>query len=234
MTTTVHRAEDRFHTRIDWLDSWHSFSFGPHYDPANTHHGLLLVLNDDVVAPGTGFGMHPHRDMEIVTWVLEGSLEHRDSEGNHGVIEPGLAQRMSAGRGIRHSEMNASATTPVRLVQMWVLPDAQGIDPGYEQRWIGEALDGGELVPIASGRGHEGAIHIHQRDAVCWVGRLAPGATVTVPAAPHAHVYVARGRVDLEGAGRLDEGDAARLTDAGTPALTAGHDGAEVIVWETA
>lgn len=234
MTTTVHRAQDRFHTRIDWLDSWHSFSFGHHYDPTNTHHGLLLVLNDDVVAPGGGFGTHPHRDMEIVTWVLEGSLEHRDSEGNHGVLEPGLAQRMSAGRGIRHSEMNASRTAPVRLVQMWVLPDTEGIDPGYEQRWVGDALAGGGLVPIASGRGHEGAISIHQADAVGWVGRLEAGTTVTVPDAPHAHVYVARGSAELDGAGRLEEGDAARLTDAGAPPLTAGVDGAEVIVWETA
>jgi redox-sensitive bicupin YhaK (pirin superfamily) len=234
MTTTVHRAEDRFHTRIDWLDSWHSFSFGHHYDPENTHHGLLLVVNDDVVAAGSGFGTHPHRDMEIVTWVLEGTLEHRDSEGNVGVIEPGLAQRMSAGRGIRHSEMNASPTAPVHLVQMWVLPDTQGIDPGYEQRWVGEALAGGGLVPIASGRGHDGAVRIHQRDAVCWVGRLDAGATVTVPDATHVHVYVARGSATLDGAGRLGEGDAARLTDAGSPTLTAGPDGAEVIVWETA
>ncbi|MBM3658516.1 MAG: pirin family protein [Actinobacteria bacterium] len=234
MTTTVHRAPDRFHTRIDWLDSWHSFSFGHHYDAANTHHGLLLVSNDDVVAPGSGFGTHPHRDMEIITWVLEGTLEHRDSEGNHGVLEPGLAQRMSAGTGIRHSEMNPSPTTPVRLVQMWVLPDTEGIPPGYEQRWVGDALAGGGLVPIASGRGHDGAITIHQRDAVCWVGRLAPETTVTVPDAAHVHLYVARGGADLDGAGALDEGDAARLTGAGAVTLTAGPDGAEVIVWETA
>ena len=230
----VRRAGQRFHTDLGWLDSWHSFSFGPHYDPDNTHHGLLLVLNDDIVAPGSGFGTHPHRDMEIVTWVLEGSLEHRDSEGNHGVLEPGLAQRMSAGRGIRHSEMNPSPTTPVRLVQMWVLPDTPGIDPGYEQRWVGDALAGGGLVPVASGRGHEGAITIHQRDAVCWVGRLAAGTTVPIPDAPSVHVYLARGDADLDGAGRLAEGDAARLTAAGSPGLTAGDDGAEVIVWETA
>ena len=234
MTVTVHRAPDRFHTRIDWLDSWHSFSFGHHYDPANTHHGLLLVVNDDVVAPGAGFGTHPHRDMEIVTWLLDGTLEHRDSEGNVGVIEPGLAQRMSAGRGIRHSEMNASATAPVHLVQMWVLPDTEGIDPGYEQRWVGDALDGGGLVPIASGAGHEGAVTLHQQSAVCWVGRLAPGTTVAVPDAPHVHVYVARGSADLDGAGPLGEGDAARLTDAGAPALTAGPEGTEVVIWETA
>jgi redox-sensitive bicupin YhaK (pirin superfamily) len=234
MTITLQRADDRFHTRLDWLDSWHSFSFGHHYDPANTHHGLLLVVNDDVIAPGGGFGTHSHRDMEIVTWVLDGAVEHRDSAGNHGIIEPGLAQRMSAGRGIAHSEMNASRTAPVHLVQMWVLPDTEGIEPGYEQRSVTEALASGELVPVASGRGHDGAIKIHQRDAVLWVGRLEAGSTVDVPDAPNVHVYVARGTATLDGAGELHEGDAARLTDAGSPNLTAGPDGTEAIIWETA
>jgi redox-sensitive bicupin YhaK (pirin superfamily) len=234
MTTTVHHAQDRFHTRLDWLDSWHSFSFGGHFDRTNTHHGQLLVVNDDVIGPGGGFGTHPHRDMEIVTWVLDGAVEHRDSEGNHGIIEPGLAQRMSAGTGIAHSEMNASRTAPVHLVQMWVLPDTEGLTPGYEQRSVGEALATGELVPVASGKGHDGAITIHQKDAVLWVGRLAAGKTVTVPDAPHVHVYVARGSATLDDAGELGEGDAARLTDAGAPSLTAGPDGTEVIIWETA
>src|SRR3954453_13143491 len=152
MTTTVHHAQDRFHTKIDWLDSWHSFSFGSHYDLTNTHHGQLLVVNDDVVAPGGGFGTHPHRDMEIVTWVLHRAVEHRDSEGNHGIIEPGLAQRMSAGSGIAHSEMNATRTAPVRLLQMWVLPDTEGLARGYEQRSVGKALATGELIPVASGK----------------------------------------------------------------------------------
>jgi len=172
--------------------------------------------------------------MEIVTWVLDGAVEHQDSEGNHGIIEPGLAQRMSAGTGIAHSEMNASRTAPVHLVQMWVLPDTEGLTPGYEQRSVAEALATGELVPVASGQGHEGAITIHQKDAVLWVGQLAPGKTVTVPDAPHVHVYVARGSVMLEGAGDLGEGDGARLTDAGSPSLTAGPDGTEVIIWQTA
>jgi redox-sensitive bicupin YhaK (pirin superfamily) len=117
---------------------------------------------------------------------------------------------------------------------MWVLPDTEGIDPGYEQRWVGDALDTGELVAVASGRGHEGAVTIHQRDAVLWVGRIAAGKTVAVPDAPHVHVYVARGSAELEGAGTLHAGDAARLTDAGSPALTATQDDTEVIVWETA
>src|SRR5215813_7784711 len=128
----IRRAATRDHTQLSWLDSWHSFSFGSHYDPDNTHHGLLLVSNDDRVRAGTGFSTHPHRDMEIVTWVLDGSLEHKDSEGNHGVIYPGLAQRMSAGTGIWHSEMNPS-TAEVHFVQMWVLPDTESIEPGYQQ-----------------------------------------------------------------------------------------------------
>jgi redox-sensitive bicupin YhaK (pirin superfamily) len=228
----VRRAGDRFHTRIDWLDSWHSFSFGGHYDPENVHHGLLVVSNDDVIRAGTGFGTHPHRDMEIVTWVLDGSLEHRDSTGAVGDIYPGLAQRMSAGTGVTHSEYNASATADLHLVQMWVLPDTRGIEPGYEQRDVSEALASGGLVAIASGRGHEGAVTIHQRDAVLWAARLAPGGTVTVPDAAHVHVYVAVGTAALDGAGDLGTGDAVRLTAAGERELTAGPDGAEVLIWE--
>src|SRR6187200_3780900 len=147
-TTDVRRAADRFATRIPWLDSHHSFSFGGHYDARNTHHGLLLVNNDDIVTPGMGFETHPHRDMEIVTWVLQGSLVHQDSEGNRGVIYPGLAQRMSAGTGILHSEKNDSWRVdggtvheePVRFIQMWVLPDESGIRPGYEQLEISDEL----------------------------------------------------------------------------------------------
>jgi redox-sensitive bicupin YhaK (pirin superfamily) len=234
MAVDVRRAETRFHTHIDWLDSWHSFSFGGHHDPGNTHHGLLLVNNDDRIAGGAGFPPHPHADMEIVTWVLEGELEHRDSTGTHDVIYPGLAQRMSAGRGIRHSEVNASATNELHLVQMWVLPDTRGIDPGYEQRDLSESLGRGGLVPIASGRGHDGAISMHQRDAALWVGRLRPDEEVKVPDAPHAHVFLALGSASLEGAGDLATGDAARLTEAGPLGLTAGDEGAEVLVWETA
>src|SRR3954447_15068068 len=128
VTVDIRRAGERFSTDMGWLDSAHSFSFGHHYDPRNTHHGLLLVNNDDTVAPGTGFETHPHRDMEIVTWVLRGSLVHRDSTGRTGVIHPGLAQRMSAGTGIRHSERN-DAHDPVRFVQMWVVPDEGGGAP---------------------------------------------------------------------------------------------------------
>lgn len=233
-TIDVRRADTRPHTDLGWLDSRHSFSFGGHHDPTNTHHGLLLVSNDDRVAPGGGFGTHAHRDMEIVTWVLSGRLLHRDSAGHEGVIEPGLAQRMSAGRGIAHSEMNASDTEPVHFVQMWVPPDTDGLDPGYEQRDVSEALSSGGLVAVASGQGHEGAVTIHQRDAVLWAARLAPDAAVDVPDSPHAHVFVAVGSADLDGAGALVAGDAVRLTDAGSPRLTAGPEGAEVLIWATA
>lgn len=231
----VRRAASRFHTDIGWLDSWHSFSFGPHHDPNNVGHGLLIVSNDDRVAAGGGFGTHPHRDMEIVTWVLEGELEHRDSTGTDGVIYPGLAQRMSAGRGIQHSEMNHSATAPVHFVQMWVVPDTAGIDPGYQQLDVNERLAEGGLQLVAAGDGREGAIHIHQRDAAMWVGRLQEGETVHVPDAPFVHVFAARGDVRV-GDVELHEGDAARLTAAGPVELTAtapsGHT-AEVIVWES-
>jgi redox-sensitive bicupin YhaK (pirin superfamily) len=166
---------------IDWLDSWHSFSFSSHYDPANTHHGLLLVNNDDVIRAGRGFGTHSHRDMEIVTWVLDGELEHRDSTGTAGIIYPGLAQRMSAGSGIQHSETNASATADVHIVQMWVLPDTEGIDPGYEQHDVNEALAGGGLVTVASGDPAKGGVMIHQREAELLAGRLLPGSTSWCP-----------------------------------------------------
>ena len=229
----VRRSGDRFHTRIGWLDSRHSFSFGRHYDPDNTNHGQLLVLNDDRVAGGAGFDTHPHRDMEIVTWVLAGELEHKDSEGNRGVIYPGLAQRMSAGRGIWHSEKNWSPDDEVHFIQMWVVPDTESVDPGYEQLDINEQLDGGGLVPIASGQGHDGAVTIRQHDAVLWGGRLRSGERIEVPDGAFGHLYVARGSADLEKGGALATGDAARLTSAGPLSLTSGSEGAEVLIWTT-
>ena len=171
----VRPAAARARTSVDWLDSRHSFSFGSHYDPTDTHFGLLLVSNDDRVEPGRGFDTHPHRDTEIVTWVLEGSLVHQDSEGHSGIVHPGLAQRMSAGSGILHSERNdayradpSRPATPVHFVQMWVVPDTDGGAPGYEQHDIAAELDAGDLVVVASGmRRHAGerAISIRQRDA---------------------------------------------------------------------
>jgi redox-sensitive bicupin YhaK (pirin superfamily) len=237
----IRRSAERKRTRTSWLDSHHSFSFGPHYDPSNTHHGLLLVNNDDVVDPGTGFETHPHRDMEIVTWVLRGSLVHQDSTGHAGVIYPGLAQRMSAGTGILHSEKNDSWTLagdehrdPVHFIQMWVVPDTAAARPGYEQLEISdEALRSG-LVPVASGRpAHrdDAAIHIGQRDAALFAARLEPGQTVTLPDAPYLHLFVASGSVVLEAAGSLDAGDAVRLTAAGERKVVA-SDPAEILVWE--
>jgi redox-sensitive bicupin YhaK (pirin superfamily) len=244
----VRRAADRFATKIDWLDSHHSFSFGQHYDPEDTGHGLLLVNNDDIVTPGSGFETHPHRDMEIVTWVLQGSLVHQDSTGHSGVIYPGLAQRMSAGRGILHSEKNDSwrlqggseHAEPVHFVQMWVVPDEPGVEPGYEQLEIENELLRGGLVPVASGmdkHADAAAIRIRNRYAALHASRLTAGATVDLPDAPFLHLFVPRGSVDLEGVGRLDAGDAVRFTATEGPRVTGLTDSlkdqpSEILVWE--
>jgi quercetin 2,3-dioxygenase len=227
-TVDIRRANDRGVTTTDWLESKHSFSFGDHYNPANTHHGLLLVNNDDIVAPGTGFDTHPHRDMEIVTWVLRGSLAHRDSIGNSGVIYPGLAQRMSAGTGVQHSEKNGSDSEPVHFVQMWVVPDQSGIVPEYQQREV--ELTGG-LTTIASGRSGDAAITIHNRNATLHGARMQAGDSVELPEAPYLHLFVPRGELTLEGAGPLHEGDAVRFTASGGQRVTA-TEPAEILVWE--
>lgn len=238
----IRRADDRAATQISWLDSRHSFSFGSHYDPGNTHHGLLLVNNDDIVKAGSGFDTHPHRDMEIVTWVLRGSLVHQDSTGNSGVIYPGLAQRMSAGKGILHSEKNDSWTIdgsqshrePVRFVQMWVVPDQSGAAPGYQQLEIDDELLRGRLVTIASGMpAHSGdtAITIGNRNAALHGARLQTGEAVELPSAQYLHLFVASGEVTLEGAGTLHEGDAVRFTASGGQQVTATTP-AEILVWE--
>ncbi|HEV7855306.1 MAG TPA: pirin family protein [Mycobacterium sp.] len=233
MTTSVdiRRASDRGTSTTDWLDSKHSFSFAGYYDPSNTHHGLLLVNNDDVVAPGAGFDTHPHRDMEIVTWVLQGSLEHRDSMGNAGVIYPGLAQRMSAGTGVLHSEKNGSADQRVHFVQMWVVPDQSGIDPEYQQTEVDDASLAGGLMTIASGMRDDAAIGLHNKNAALHGARLLPGESVTLPDAPLLHLFVPRGSVTLEGAEQLHEGDAVRFTGAGGQHVTA-TDSTEILVWE--
>jgi len=231
----IRRAADRAVTKTSWLNSRHSFSFGDHYDPDNTHHGVLLVNNDDVVQPAAGFDTHPHRDMEIVTWVLDGSLAHRDSAGHSGVVYPGLAQRMSAGTGILHSEKNDSITDPVRFVQMWVLPDVPGIAPSYQQHEIADDLMDGRLVPIASGiPGHDSAVSIHNRSAALHGARLRGGDRVELPAAPYLHLFVAGGRLELEGLNDdadLAEGDAVRLTASDGRRVTASAP-SEILVWE--
>ena len=228
----VRRSADRFTTTLDWLDSRHSFSFGPHYDPGNTHFGLLLVSNDDVVAPGGGFATHPHRDMEIVTWVLEGELVHQDSAGHRGSISAGVAQRMSAGLGILHSEKNATGAGPVHFVQMWVVPDEARLEPSYEQLDISAELRRGGLVPVASGRGHDAAISIRQRDATLLAARLRTGMVVSLPVAPYVHVYVTQGEVELAGVGRLTRGDAVRMTGSDGQRVSGVGAGGELLVWE--
>ena len=240
-TLDIRRAEDRFSSQYGWLDSKHSFSFSHHFDPANTHHGVLMVNNDDIVDPGTGFDTHPHRDMEIVTWVLDGSLVHQDSTGHNGIIYPGLAQRMSAGRGILHSEKNDSWTLsgdrhrdPVHFIQMWVVPDEPGITPGYEQLEIDHELLSGALVTVASGMDkHQdvSAIRIRNKYAALHAARLQPGQSIELPQAPFLHLFVPRGSVSLEDAGILGTGDAARFTATGGQRVTA-IELAEVLVWE--
>ncbi|MEJ7689407.1 MAG: pirin family protein [Nocardioidaceae bacterium] len=242
-TVEVRRADERSCTGSGSLQSQHSFSFGPHYDPANTHHGLLVANNQHLVPGGAGFDTHSHRDMEIVTWVMQGSLVHSDSTGRRGVIYPGLAQRMSAGTGIVHSEKNDpwrvdqshdAAQEPAHFVQMWVLPDESGITPGYEQREVDDALVGGGLVPVASGmaqHSRQAAIRLHNRQAALLVARLKAGQQVSLPEAPYVHLFVGRGAVDLEDETALTEGDAARITAGGGNTLTA-REPAEVLVWE--
>ncbi|TDW17909.1 pirin family protein [Kribbella kalugense] len=227
----IRRAGERFRTASGWLESWHSFSFGADYDPANVGFGLLVAHNDETVAPGTGFETHPHQDLEIVTWVLRGALAHRDSEGNSGLVYPGLAQRMSAGSGIQHSEWNDGGE-PVHYVQMWVRPEAFDLPPSYEQAELD--LTTGELIPVVSGLAKHAsstAIHLNQPQAGMSVARLMPAQAVELPAAPYLHLFVASGTAELEGAGELGTADAVRMSDSGGR-LTAGPGGAEVLVWE--
>ncbi|QUR65940.1 pirin family protein [Mycobacterium spongiae] len=235
-TVEIRRAADRALTATSWLTSRHSFSFGDHYDPDNTHHGLLLVNNEDIVEPAGGFDTHPHRDMEIVTWVLQGALAHQDSGGNRGVIYPGLAQRMSAGSGILHSEKNDSATEPVHFVQMWVIPDDTAISPSYQQHEIEDKLLTGAPATIASGiPGSNAAIGLHNRSAALHVSRLEPGDTIGLPSAPYLHLFVPRGRLTVEGLSapeaEVSTGDAVRFTDTDGRQLAA-KEQSEILIWE--
>ncbi len=228
----VRRAAERFTTTADRVTSRHSFSFGAHYDPGNVGLSVLVAHNEDLVGPGAGYDAHPHRDTEIVTWVLEGSLAHEDSRGNVGVLQPGLVQRMSAGSGLLHSERNNApgASVPTRFVQMWLRPDEAGLEPSYAQHDV--AADRGLLVPLVSGVPTvDAAVTIATSGAALFVARLSAGESVVLPDAPHLHVFVARGAVLLEGAGRLEEGDAARFSGDGGPRLTA-VGAAEVLVWQ--
>ena len=202
----IKRSEDRGHLDHGWLDTYHSFSFGEYYDPRNMGYRSLRVINEDVVAAGQGFGAHPHRDMEIITYVLEGALEHRDSMGNHGVIRPGEIQRMSAGTGVRHSEFNPSKTEPVHLLQIWIIPDTEGVKPSYEEKKI--ATEPGKLQLMAAKGASNGTASIHQ-DAEVYVAKLAQGQSVEhdIASGRGVYVHVARGAASVNG-NALKHGDA--------------------------
>ena len=238
----LRRAADRFVTRADWLTSWHCFSYHPHYDPANTHFGLLLAGNDDTLAPGAGFDLHEHREIEAVTWVLAGALRHEDSVGNVAVLGPGTVQRMTAGRGVWHAERNASDAEPVRYVQIWLTPGEPGLAPSYQRADVSGLLAAGGLVPVASGAADVPApVRLNQSAATLHAARLRPGAAAALPAAPFVHAYLAAGSsTALPAGGRpraaggrleLSAGDSLRITG-GPVELTAGPAGAELLVWE--
>jgi len=210
---TLRPASERFHTDAGWLDSRHTFSFGEHWDPRHAGFRSLLVLNDDRVIPGGGFGTHGHRDMEIVSWVLEGALEHKDSLGSGSVLKPGMVQRMSAGTGIRHSEFNSSRSQPLHFLQIWIVPEKEGLPPEYEEETLDPALLDGRLHVVAARDAKPDAVTIRQ-DAAIRIGRLKKGHALTYPIAPgrHAWVHVASGEIDLNGLG-LQEGDGAAVSD---------------------
>jgi len=210
---TPRKSADRGRTKIDWLDSRHSFSFGDYYDPDQMGFRVLRVINEDRVRPGAGFPTHPHRDMEIITYILEGALEHKDSLGTGSVIRPGEAQRMSAGTGITHSEFNHSKTAPVHFLQIWLTPSTRGIAPGYEQRTIDDAKTHGGFAPVGSPDGRDQSVKIHQ-DATLSVAKLERGQTVAanLKKGRHGWVQVARGAVTVNGTA-LAESDGAAISD---------------------
>jgi redox-sensitive bicupin YhaK (pirin superfamily) len=210
------RSGDRYHFERDWLSTYWHFSFDHYRDPANVHFGPLRVFNDDVIRPGGGFPMHGHREMEILTYVLEGRLEHRDSMGNTGVIGPGEVQRMTAGTGVEHSEYNASKSEPVHLLQFWILPAAKGLAPSWEQLRFTAAERRGKLLPVAvpvDSPGGAKAVRIHQ-DATVYASELAPGETVqhALAAGRRAYVFVISGELVVNGEA-LRAGDQARISD---------------------
>jgi hypothetical protein len=212
---TVRKAEERGHANHGWLDSYHTFSFADYYDPREMGYGPLRVINDDSVQPGQGFGMHGHRDMEIITYVLAGALEHKDSMGNGSVIRPGSVQRMSAGTGVRHSEFNPSREEGVHFLQIWIEPSVTGVRPGYEEKQFGTAEKKGQLRLIASPDGREGSVTIHQ-DAYVYASTLDGQDAVSRRLGPgrRAYVHVARGAVAVNGV-ELKGGDGARIANEG-------------------
>ena len=209
----IRRGNERGHTELSWLDSRHTFSFDQYYDPNFVGFRHLRVINEDVVAPGKGFGTHPHRDMEILTYIIDGALEHRDSMGNGSVIRPGDVQRMSAGTGVTHSEFNPSKIDPVHLLQIWILPEKRGLKPSYEQHTFSASELGNQLRLLAARKPSNGAVAIHQ-DVALYGARLAPGSEVTykLDQDRYAWLQVARGKVRLNGQ-ELQAGDGAAIED---------------------
>ncbi len=230
---TIRKSTDRGHARHGWLDSWHTFSFAEYHDPAHMGFGALRVINDDTVAPAQGFGTHGHRNMEIISYVLEGALAHKDSIGNGSVIRPGDVQRMSAGSGVRHSEFNASQTEPVHFLQIWVEPNVTGIAPDYEEKHFAPNEKRGRLRLVASPDGAGGSVTLHQ-DVRLYAVLLDGAETASQALAPErrAYVHVARGEVNVNGQ-RLESGDGARIT--GEDRVTFHHaSNAEILLFDLA
>ncbi len=228
---TLRKAADRGYADHGWLRSFHSFSFADYHDPEHVEFGPLRVINEDRVAAGRGFGRHGHRDMEIISYVLEGALEHKDSIGTGSVIRPGDVQRMSAGTGVMHSEFNASPTETVHFLQIWIQPAERGISPGYEQKHFTPQDKNGRLRLIASPGGIDGSVTIHQ-DAFVYAG-LFDGkqhATHALREGRRAYVHVARGEIEVNGE-KLSAGDAAKITDVTSVILTNAF-AAEVLVFD--
>jgi len=226
-------AADRGHAQHGWLESWHSFSFADYYDPKHTRFGSLRVINDDTVAGGGGFAPHPHRDMEIVSYVLSGALAHKDSMGNGSTIRRGDIQRMSAGTGVVHSEYNASSSEPVKFLQIWIMPERQGLSPGYEQKHVSDADKRGRLIEIASPEGSELGISLHQ-DVRIHAGLFDGDEQWQQPlrAQRRYYLHVAAGELLANGE-RLQKGDALKLTDETELRLTNGQQ-AEVLLFDLA
>ncbi len=227
----IRHARDRGHLNHGWLDTFHTFSFADYYDATQMGFRALRVINEDRVAPGMGFGMHAHRDMEIVTYVLSGALEHKDNLGHGEVLRPGELQRMSAGTGIRHSEFNPSKTDPVHLYQIWLLPRASGLAPSYEQKAFAEEERKNRLRLVASPGGDDGSLTI-QQDARLYLATLDAGAQVAHELAPgrHAWLQVLRGRIQLNG-GQLATSDGAAIGDESSLAIEA-TEPAEVLLFD--
>jgi len=231
MSLQLRKSEDRGKANFGWLDSKHSFSFGHYHDPKHMGFGPLRVINEDRVAPGGGFPPHPHSDMEIISYVLKGGLEHRDSLGTGSVIRPGEVQRMSAGTGIRHSEFNASSTEPVHFLQIWIIPEKQGIAPGYEQKRFGDAEKRGKLRLVGSCDGRDGSVTIHQ-DVDLYAAILGVDESVIFNLKPGriGWVQVATGTVTINGE-ELRPGDGVAFEESGAIAIT-GTDDSEVLLFD--